>query len=81
MWEKKKEKDYSPADWGYYYKINDRKVIVIKKYSNTIEGFVYEPSGRCSNIKSPITGFDIDLVKFKCLVKANEVGWEIKSLK
>ena len=50
MWEKK-EKDYSPADWGYYYKINDCKVVVIKQYSNIIEGFVYEPSGRCSNYK------------------------------
>ena len=81
MWEKKKERESSPSNWGYEYKINNFKVIVIKEYDTIIEGFVYEPSGRCSNIKSPIAGTDIDLVKFKCLVKANELGWKIKSLK
>ena len=58
---KEKERESSPSNWGYEYKINNSKVIVIKEYDTIIEGFVYEPSGRCSNIKSPIVGINIDL--------------------
>ena len=80
MWTKTKERESSPANYGHIYLIDDKRVAIIKEYDNIIEAFVYRPDGRCANIKKPVSGNNLDVIKLECLVMASELGWNIKKL-
>lgn len=80
MWTKTKERESSLSNWSYLYLIDEKKVAIIKEYDDIIEAFVYRPNGRCANIKNPVSGHNLDVIKLECLILASELGWDIKKL-
>ena len=68
---------FGPDGSGGYYTV--AKIIKYKK-SDKYDGHIFAQEYNWKH-KCEVSGLDLDVVKLKCIIKAKELGWDIKIIK
>ena len=58
-------------------KINVIEIMIVSSFQEVYTGYIISNPDNSEGILDYVNGDDLDVLKFKCLLKANEMGWDL----